>query len=347
MATRKRRPPEKRQSGRVSRLVAGGASMIGSAAMRNPVATGGTTIFAIVFSFIAANALWYQPSAHPHPWLDTRDAFRNYAANAMHGGVNAVTYRIERDQKAPPQAAAAPASTPANPPASVASVIVRDDAAASQAAAQPPADGATDLVSQVQANLARRGLYDGAVDGVMGPKTAAAIMFYQETRGLTETGQPDAALLDLLKKDNSEFNVIPPDRPSDVTGAIAVKPKPKPADPVAALIAKAPRGSAAAPAATPAPVPPAPIAVAAAAPAAKEAKEAAKPAAADKPVSSDLVKMIQKGLSNLAYRDVTVDGVAGQQTKDAIRHFEKHYRLPITGEPSEAVLEKLKKIGAL
>lgn len=347
MATRKRRPPEKRQSGRVSRLVAGGASMIGSAAMRNPVATGGTTIFAIVFSFIAANALWYQPSAHPHPWLDTRDAFRNYAANAMHGGANAVTYRIERDQKAPPQAAAAPAPTPATPPASVASVIVHDDTSASPAVAPPPADGATDLVSQVQSNLARRGLYDGAVDGVMGPKTAAAIMFYQETRGLTETGQPDAALLDLLKKDNSEFNVIPPDRPSDVTGAIAVKPKPKPADPVAALIAKTPRSPAPVAAVTPAPVPPAPIAVAAAAPAAREAKEAAKPAAADKPVSSDLVKMIQKGLSNLAYRDVTVDGVPGQQTKDAIRHFEKHYRLPITGEPSEAVLEKLKKIGAL
>lgn len=348
MATRKRRPPEKRQSGRVSRLVAGGASMIGSAAMRNPVATGGTTIFAIVFSFIAANALWYQPSAHPHPWLDTRDAFRNYAAHAMHGGANAVTYRIERDQKVPPQAAsapaAAPAAAPANPPASVASVIVHDDTAVPPAAASPPADGATDLVSQIQANLARRGLYDGTVDGVMGPKTAAAIMFYQETRGLTENGQPDAALLDLLKKDNSEFNVIPPDRPSDVTGAIAVKPKPKPADPVAALIAKAPRTT------TPvrAPVPPAPITVAAATPAAKDAaKEAAKSTAADKPVSSDLVKMIQKGLSNLAYRDVSVDGVAGQQTKDAIRHFEKHYRLPITGEPNEAVLDKLKKIGAL
>ena len=37
----------------------------------------------------------------------------------------------------------------------------------------------------------------------------------------------------------------------------------------------------------------------------------------------------------------------GEQTKEAIRHFQKHYRLPVTGEPNEAVLEKLKKIGAL
>lgn len=107
MTTRKRRPP-KRQAGRVSRLIAGGAAMIGAAAMRNPVATGGTAAFAIVFSFVAANALWYQPSSHPHPWLDTRDAFRDYAAKAMHpgGGDTATTFRIERDATAPAASAA-------------------------------------------------------------------------------------------------------------------------------------------------------------------------------------------------------------------------------------------------
>ena len=375
MTTRKRRPPEKRQAGRVSRLIADGAALIGAAAMRNPVATGGTAAFAIVFSFVAANALWYQPSSHPHPWLDTRDAFRDYAAKAMHPGGSELTttYRVERDAVAP---AANPAAAAPKP---VDGVVVHDDAAS-----EPVQAPGNDLVSQVQANLVRRGLYDGPVDGVMGSKTEAAIMFYQETRGLPETGVADASLLDLLKKDNSEFNIIPPDRPSDVTGAIAAKPAPKPAaDPVAALIAKTPRQQPAAkpapqPAASkaasePAPVPPAPIPAAA-----KGAKPAAKPApdkasaqkasaAAVKPVAvsakpeaparqaaakpdvqpSNLVMAIQKGLSNLAYRDVTVDGVPGEQTKEAIRHFQKHYRLPVTGEPDEAVLEKLKKIGAL
>ena len=61
----------------------------------------------------------------------------------------------------------------------------------------------------------------------------------------------------------------------------------------------------------------------------------------------ELVMKIQKGLSNLAYADIRVDGVAGAQTRDAIRHFEKHYRLPQTGEPSQAVLKKMKEIGAL
>ena len=56
---------------------------------------------------------------------------------------------------------------------------------------------------------------------------------------------------------------------------------------------------------------------------------------------------IQRGLSNIAYTDISVDGVAGAQTKAAIRRFEKHYRLPETGEPNELVLKKLKSIGAL
>jgi peptidoglycan hydrolase-like protein with peptidoglycan-binding domain len=65
------------------------------------------------------------------------------------------------------------------------------------------------------------------------------------------------------------------------------------------------------------------------------------------PGASPLVLQIQKGLSNIAYTDVEMDGVAGAQTKAAIRRFEKHYRLPETGEPNEAVLKKLKAIGAL
>jgi len=62
---------------------------------------------------------------------------------------------------------------------------------------------------------------------------------------------------------------------------------------------------------------------------------------------SDLVPQIQRGLSNIAYADVGVDGVAGAQTKAAIRRFRRHYRLPETGEPDELVLKKLKSIGAL
>jgi hypothetical protein len=61
----------------------------------------------------------------------------------------------------------------------------------------------------------------------------------------------------------------------------------------------------------------------------------------------NIVTQIQKGLSNIAYTNVSIDGIAGDQTRAAIRRFQKHYRLPETGEPEMAVLKKLQDIGAL
>ena len=62
---------------------------------------------------------------------------------------------------------------------------------------------------------------------------------------------------------------------------------------------------------------------------------------------SDLIVDIQRGLSNIAYADIAVDGIVGERTRTAIVHFQKHYRLPVTGKPDTAVLAKLKEIGAL
>ena len=67
----------------------------------------------------------------------------------------------------------------------------------------------------------------------------------------------------------------------------------------------------------------------------------------DPVANATMVMQIQKGLSNIAYSNVSVDGVAGESTRTAILHFQKHYRLPETGEPDGAVLKKLREIGAL
>lgn len=64
------------------------------------------------------------------------------------------------------------------------------------------------------------------------------------------------------------------------------------------------------------------------------------------PASRDMVRRIQIGLSQSAYPHIEVDGMAGQQTREAIAQFEKHYRLPVTGLPNQQVLDKLKSIGA-
>jgi peptidoglycan hydrolase-like protein with peptidoglycan-binding domain len=55
------------------------------------------------------------------------------------------------------------------------------------------------LVRAIQEELAARGLYDGPADGLAGPKTAAAIRFFQDGGGLLVDGQPSEELLEQLR----------------------------------------------------------------------------------------------------------------------------------------------------
>lgn len=300
MAPRKRKSPKKTTAQIGAGLVSLVVSAIGREILRHPKMLGGCGAFAVVFGFIAANALWYQPGVHPTPFLRTRDAenpngiagYRPAEPLGTHG--NVTTFRIERPVE----------NETAQPPAST------ETAALPAADTQKPQQ----IVADIQAELKKRGLYEGDADGRMGPKTAAAIMFFEETLGMEQTGEPTTRVLAALRIDGATVAAIPKDRPADTSGGVEI-------DPVAAAIRKA---------------------------------EAPRPKAepvslnnAAKPASRDLIARIQQGLINIAYADVKVDGVAGQQTRNAIRAFEKHYRLPETGEPSEAVLKKLKSIGAI
>ncbi|AYM56618.1 peptidoglycan-binding domain-containing protein [Agrobacterium fabrum] len=303
MAPRKRKSPKKTTAQIGAGFVSLVVSAIGREILRHPKLVGGCGAFAVVFGFVAANALWYQPGVHPTPFLRTRDAenpngiagYRPTEPLGTHG--NVTTFRIERPAE----------NETAQPPA------------AAETAALPAADSQKpqQIVADIQAELKKRGLYEGDADGRMGPKTAAAIMFFEETLGMEQTGEPTTRVLAALKIDGATVAAIPKDRPSDTSGGVEI-------DPVAAAIrkAEAPRPKA-------------------------EPASLNTSANAAKPVSRDLISRIQQGLINIAYADVKVDGVAGQQTRNAIRAFEKHYRLPETGEPSEAVLKKLKSIGAL
>ncbi|KAF1687399.1 hypothetical protein B1992_04665 [Pseudoxanthomonas broegbernensis] len=57
---------------------------------------------------------------------------------------------------------------------------------------------ANDRVREVQALLRGEGLYDGALDGLYGPRTRQALARFQAGNGLPATGAPDPATLFLL-----------------------------------------------------------------------------------------------------------------------------------------------------
>ncbi|WP_337184875.1 peptidoglycan-binding protein [Shinella sp.] len=228
-----RRPPGQARKGgsrarsqpqrRPNAIVAGLLALAGLAA-RYPSVVGGVSAFVVVFSFVAANALWYQPGGHPSPFLKTRSADNSLGFTATkpepHDQTTFVIERLEEGEPMPEVTAVTPAERPFD---EVAGLIEK----------QPARQGAEEEADPV----------------------AAAILRAEADPG--------------------------------VTSAVA------------------------------------------------------------RPVPSELVMQIQKGLSNIAYTDIAVDGLIGEKTRTAIRHFEKHYRLPVTGEPNEQVLAKLKDIGAL
>lgn len=289
MTKRKRKAPERKAARRQPGLFSRGVSACGALIARHPGVTGGCAAFAVIFSFISANALWYQPGSHPSPIFRTRDgnhpnAFAGYRPPEEVDPANVTTFRIERPEDE-----------------TTASVGTEGDVKTSS------------VVMDVQQELSRRGLYSGVADGKIGPRTSAAILAFETKVGMEPTGEPTEALLAALRSDAMASAPWPRERPLEQAVSAAD------VDPIAAAIRDAEKPSQTLPASL-------------------KGMSAA---------DAELVMKIQKGLSNIAYANVSVDGVAGQQTRAAIRHFEKHYRLPETGEPNEKVLKKLQQIGAL
>lgn len=78
-----------------------------------------------------------------------------------------------------------------------------------------PADStkrsAASLMFDIQRELAAKGYYDGAVDGIMGPRAAQAIRNFEKANGLKVTGEPSEMLLERIRHALSR---------SDITGSL-------------------------------------------------------------------------------------------------------------------------------
>ena len=54
------------------------------------------------------------------------------------------------------------------------------------------------MVIRVQAALMRRGFYNGDIDGLLGPKTRAALKAFQQSERIPQTGRMDIATMTRL-----------------------------------------------------------------------------------------------------------------------------------------------------
>lgn len=364
MAPRKPKAPEKRPKPLIIRLLSTTALWLGFCArglgrqaLSHPGPALASALFLGVFGSVAANALWYQPQRLSSGYFATRDFERFDALPGLRhrqaAPADVTTFKIERAEtvivEGDEPAAATQASAPAPATGDETASIIRQ-AEALPVAADTPVAGPENvaLAVAVQQALIRRGLYNGAADGVIGPRTTAAILFFEQTEGLPETG---AVTEDLLKR------LTEGAPPAETTAAISAAPAATEAeaDPVAAAIratpvpAARPKARAADPEAHAKPVKVKSGSDDLAnlireADGKGAASAARKPAA---PVDAHMIAQIQAGLARMAYQNADPKGVAGPGTRAAIRQFQKYYRLPMNGEPSAEVLAKLKEIGAV
>jgi peptidoglycan hydrolase-like protein with peptidoglycan-binding domain len=102
--------------------------------------------------------------------------------------------------KSPVKKIAVTSSVPPLVPRPRPSEQVAAGAAAPNATAPPAARPVGEIINEIQRELARRGYYDGAVDGLYGPKTDAAIRDFEQAAGLKPSVEPTEALLQAIMR---------------------------------------------------------------------------------------------------------------------------------------------------
>ncbi len=176
----------------------------------NRLAWGGGTALAIVFAFVASNALWYQPHGHLRPLVVTRTPVAPTPSQNV------------------PEARTSAAERPAD--ISIQRVSLPDEIAVPRLTA-PPSPGPVPpravgdpVVVEAQRIMAELGLYKGDVDGLTGPQTNEAISRYRKMVGLPDGTAVDSQLLSSLGARVDGARLQPP-RPS-LEQTAAVRPVP-------------------------------------------------------------------------------------------------------------------------
>jgi peptidoglycan hydrolase-like protein with peptidoglycan-binding domain len=310
----------------------------------DPARSGGLMVVAMTATAIVCNALLLQHAQRPAPLFAPRSA-QNAAPAPVPLPNPAPAYRtddpvdasVAHAQAAAPVAIAAPPLPRPSPakampaaPAKPAAIVAQPQAAVPVPAKQTvqpavPQQPSVALVTEIQRGLARLGLYTGPIDGKSGGQTSAAIAKYQEAAGVAATGQATPEFLQALQ------------HPSMTMAAKPVS------DPIASELDQATQQRAATIAAQQA----ADAKAAAADNAAAARKAAADSSAAAQTKNAATYRTVQTALNRIGYGPVPVDGAANKATLDAIRGFELDNGLPVSGEPSEALIQRLTAIGAI
>lgn len=304
----------------------------------DPARSGGLMVVAMTATAIICNGLFLQHAQRPAPLFPSRGvadttpapvplpkpapSFRVDTPDASAAAPAAPTLLVPPLPRPSPARAAPVAapkavpvlqSTPPTPPAPVQSMAP---------ATSSPTLPAAPVVTEIQRGLARLGLYTGPIDGKPSKRVSVAIAKYENAAGVAVTGQPTPELLYALQHPQAAPAMTPS------TDAIATELDQNTQQRAASIAAQQAATSAKAAAAQKA-----------------AADAAASTAAAAKAASA--YRSVQTALNRIGYGPVPVDGTANKATLDAIHGFELDNGLPLSGEPGEALIQRLVAIGAI
>jgi peptidoglycan hydrolase-like protein with peptidoglycan-binding domain len=137
---------------------------------------------------ILVNTLWMQSGPHPAPMFKPKPV----AAKPL--------------TAAEAEIAAPPSAVPAPRPRAVEAATLPPVTPAKSTTAPPSAKAVTpaaarlpgEIITDIQRELARRGFFDGPIDGIYGPKTDGAIRDFEHAAGLKASPEPSEALLQTI-----------------------------------------------------------------------------------------------------------------------------------------------------
>ena len=171
---------------------------------------------------IVANAAFLQSGPHPAPIFSGKAASQP-ASKPSQNAIRVVGQEIT----GPPLPVAAPKARLAEPEPARAEPV-KIEPAKPETSTGPRSRN--EVIADIQRELSRRGFYDGAADGMHGPKTDAAMRDFEQAAGLRPGSEPNEIFLRALMR--SPAKAAP--RPASAAA-------PTPSDPIAELIAPSPK----------------------------------------------------------------------------------------------------------
>jgi peptidoglycan hydrolase-like protein with peptidoglycan-binding domain len=157
----------------------------------------GFVLSAFIAMAILVNVLFMQSGSHPAPMF--KGAPVQMRAGVVTGSTSAAVPRPRPIESATLPAATKPPSTPRAP---------------------------GEIINDIQRELARRGYYDGVIDGLYGPKTDAAIRDFEQAAGLKPSTEPNEALLQAILRAPAKL------AKGSTAGPSSARPMPAPSDSV-------------------------------------------------------------------------------------------------------------------